>query len=473
VNFATVPFAAFFLVVFALSWALMPHPRLWKPFIVVASYAFYGYADWRYCFLLAAMTVWNQLMAQVMHRAPERRRGALLALAIAGDLGVLGWFKYYGFFTASIASLLHRVGLGAPMPLLQIVVPVGVSFFTFQALSYVIDVRRGKVAPASALDFTVYLAFFPHLVAGPIVRAGEFLPQLVSPRDPGDIPVGRAFGLIMGGLVKKVVIADVIATDLVDPVFGAPSAHSGVESLLAVYGYAVQIFCDFSAYSDIAIGIALLLGFRFPDNFNRPYTATSFQDFWHRWHMTLSRWLRDYLYVPLGGNRGGRRRTYVNLGLTMLLGGLWHGAAWTFVVWGAIHGSCLATERWVVERRTGGATVPAPTTLRSRVLRRLVVFHVVCLAWVFFRADSLGTATDLLARIPTGGTGTALVTVPALLAVAGGLAWQFLPQDLGVQARELFARRPVVLQGAALGVALVLINSLGHQGVAPFIYFRF
>jgi D-alanyl-lipoteichoic acid acyltransferase DltB (MBOAT superfamily) len=477
VIFPTVSFAAFFVVVFALSWSLMPYPRVWKPFIVVASYVFYGYADWRFCFLLGAMTVWNQALAVVIARArerSERKASALLTLAILGDLATLGWFKYYGFFTTSVASLLRALHLGMPLPLLQIALPVGISFFTFQALSYVIDVRRGKVAVAGWVDFAVYLSFFPHLVAGPIVRAGEFLPQLAVPRDPSDIPVARAFGLIVAGLVKKVVIADVLATDIVNPVFDVPSAHSGLETVVAIYGYAVQIFCDFSAYSDIAIGVALLLGFQFPQNFHRPYTATSFSDFWRRWHMTLSRWLRDYLYIPLGGNQRGRRRTYVNLGLTMVIGGLWHGAAWPFIVWGAMHGGALATERWVVERRTGRSTVPVPGTAAGRVLARVVVFHVVCLAWVFFRSPTLSSAGTLLSRIWSGGLDATLVTVPVVLAIAVGLAWQYVPEGLGARVGVLFTRQAVLAQGAALGLALVVINALGHQGgVAPFLYFRF
>ena len=475
--FPTVSFAAFFVVVFAVSWTLMPRPRLWKPFIIAASYFFYGYADWRFCFLLGALTVWNQAMALLMSRVgpegSERRKSVLLTLAVVGDLATLGWFKYYGFFTTSVASLLHRLHLGMPLPLLQVALPVGISFFTFQALSYVIDVRRGKVAVASWLDFAVYLSFFPHLVAGPIVRAGEFLPQLATPRDPGDIPVARAFGLIVAGLVKKVVIADVLATDIVNPVFDVPSAHSGLETVVGIYGYAVQIFCDFSAYSDIAIGVALLLGFQFPQNFNRPYTATSFSDFWRRWHMTLSRWLRDYLYIPLGGNQRGRRRTYINLGLTMVIGGLWHGAAWPFIVWGAMHGGALAGERWVVEKRTGQSAVTAPQTVRGRVLARVLVFHIVCLAWVFFRSPTLSSAGTLLSRIWSGGTDTTLVTVPVVLAIVAGLAWQYVPEGIGARFAAAYSRQAVLAQGAALGVAIVVISSLGHQGVAPFLYFRF
>ncbi|ABD13261.1 putative membrane protein involved in D-alanine export [Frankia casuarinae] len=346
--FPTIEFAAFLVVVLAISWLLMPRPRLWKPFILGASYFFYGFADARFVLLIVASTLINQGAAVAIHRWRDRR---VLIAAIVCDLGLLGWFKYYSFFALSVDRALAEIGLPTALPLLQVALPIGISFFTFQALSYVIDVHRGTSTPASLLDFAVYEAFFPHLVAGPIVRAREFIPQLATPRDPNQVQATRAVFLIVGGLVKKVVLADLIASRLVDPVFDAPGQHSSLEIATAGYGYAVQIYCDFSAYSDIAIGIALLLGFRFPDNFDRPYAAVTLQDFWRRWHMTLSRWLRDYVYLPLGGNRKGQRRTYLNIMITMTLGGLWHGAAWTFVLWGALHGGGLVTERRIRARR--------------------------------------------------------------------------------------------------------------------------
>ncbi len=467
--FPTIEFAAFFTAVFALSWWLMPRHLLWKPFILVASYVFYGSADARFVLLLAGSTVFNQAMAELVHRIrPGRRRASALAVAVSGNLLLLGWFKYYGFFVATVAGGLDRLGLHAPLPLLQVALPAGISFFTFQAVSYVVDVHRGVIRPAKPIDFAVYLAFFPHLVAGPIVRATEFIPQLARPRDARSVQATRAFFLIAGGLVKKVLIADVLAAQLVDPVFAIPGQHSGLEVLLAVYGYAVQIFCDFSAYSDMAIGLALLLGFRFPENFAAPYTAVSLRDFWRRWHITLSRWLRDYLYVPLGGNRGGPRRAARNLMLTMLLGGLWHGAAWNFVVWGGIHGAGL-----VLERRLAGRRTDAPDTVWRRVRGRLVTFHVVCLAWVFFRADGVGAALRLLGRLVTGGAGAGLVTPTVLLAMAVGLGVQYLPRDAWRRVQSAFAGFAPAAQAAALAAVLVLVDAVGRQGVAPFIYFRF
>ena len=307
--FPTVQFAIFFCVVLTASWALMPHPRAWKPFILTASYVFYAAANWRFCALLAALTLANQVAARLIDRARDdpRRSKQILAAAIVIDLGVLGVFKYYGFFVEDIGDLLDTVGLGLPLPLLSLALPIGVSFFTFQAISYVVDVRRRLLQPASLLDFAIYLTFFPHLVAGPIVRAREFLPQLATPRDARHVAVGAAVTLIAVGLIKKVAIADYLAREVVDPVFAVPQAYSAPDVVLAAYAYAAQIYCDFSGYTDIAIGLALLMGFVFPQNFDRPYLAPSLRDFWRRWHMTLSRYLRDFLYIPLGGNRKGTR----------------------------------------------------------------------------------------------------------------------------------------------------------------------
>ncbi|MGV1037103.1 MAG: MBOAT family O-acyltransferase [Candidatus Nanopelagicales bacterium] len=354
--FPTIEFAAFFVVVLFASWMLMPNPRYWKPFIVAVSLAFYAYADWRWVGLLVFSVLANQLAATVITRtACQSRREQVLVGAIALNLGLLGVFKYFGFFVDSVNGALNSINLGMPLPLLELALPIGISFFTFQAISYVVDVYQYTFELAKPWDYAVYATFFPHLVAGPIVRAREFIPQLARPRSPRNLPVTPALFLITGGLIKKVVLADMLATRLVDPVFANPGAHSALDVSVGILGYAAQIYCDFSGYTDIAIGLAMLLGFRFPENFNRPYAAFSLQDFWHRWHMTLSRWLRDYVYIPLGGNRRGVRRAYVNLMITMLLGGLWHGAAWTFVVWGGIHGAGLCFEKWATRRRAAVA----------------------------------------------------------------------------------------------------------------------
>jgi D-alanyl-lipoteichoic acid acyltransferase DltB (MBOAT superfamily) len=346
-----------------------------------------------------------------------------------------------------------------------VTLPVGVSFYTFMAISYVVDTYRGEIAPMSFGRFAVFQAFFPHLVAGPIVRASELLPQLEEPRDPRRVDTSRAFFLIVSGLFLKVVIANHLATHIVDDVFAAPQRHSSLEVLMAVYGYAVQIFADFCGYTNIAIGVALLLGFEFPQNFASPYTAVSLQDFWRRWHMTLSRWLRDYLYIPLGGNRKGRILTYRNLMLTMLLGGLWHGAAWTFVLWGGIHGVGLAIERVLGWR---------PTTRAQQWVGRVVTFHVVCFAWIFFRADTFSRAWQVIERLFTAwGQSSPLVTTSVVLAILVGVLTQYIRPTAVTDLVRGFGRLPVVAQSACVAVALTLINTLGPTGVAPFIYFRF
>jgi D-alanyl-lipoteichoic acid acyltransferase DltB (MBOAT superfamily) len=358
--------------------------------------------------------------------------------------------------------VLHSIGLGMPLPLITIALPVGISFFTFQAISYTVDVKRGLIEPPRLLDTAIYLSFFPHLVAGPIVRAREFLPQLAGPRDPQRVAVSAGLMLIGMGLVKKVVIADYLGRTVVDPVFGVPQAFHGPDVLLAAYAYTAQIYCDFSGYTDIAIGLALLLGFVFPQNFNSPYRATGFQDYWRRWHMTLSRFLRDFLYIPLGGNRHGRLMTYRNLMITMVLGGLWHGAAWTFVIWGTLHGVGLVTEH----------------ALKGRFkwpgwLRWFVTFHLIVLGFIVFRSQDIGTAWTLFKRLGTLGSPT-LLTAPVALAIAVAIGPQLLParpiQRLQVWIATL---RPELL-AAGLGVLILFVAAtVPSTGVPPFIYFRF
>jgi D-alanyl-lipoteichoic acid acyltransferase DltB (MBOAT superfamily) len=461
--FPTVQFAIFFPIVLALSWALMSRPRLWKPFIIVASYVFYAAASWRFCLLLAGVTLGNQAAARLIDRtADERRRGVILGVAVALDLGVLAAFKYYGFFVQSLAHGLDDVGLGLPLPLLAIALPVGVSFFTFQAISYVVDVKRRVVPPSGLVDVAVYLSFFPHLVAGPIVRAKEFLPQLAAPRDPSRVAVGSGIALIGLGLVKKVVIADFLARTVVDPVFAVPDAYSAPDVWLAAYAYTAQIFCDFSGYTDMAIGLALLMGYVFPQNFRSPYRATGFRDFWRRWHMTLSRFLRDFLYIPLGGNRGGRARTYRNLLITMVLGGLWHGAAWPFVLWGAFHGVGLIAEHALGGRlRTPGW------------LRWLVTFHLIVFGWILFRSQSIDLAGSFLSRLTVPGEAT-LWSVPVVLAIVVVIGLQLLPEKPLERLQVRIERiRPAVL-GAGFAVLVLFVGAtVSSQGVAPFIYFRF
>jgi len=472
VLFPTATFAIFFMIVLPLSWLLMQQGERWRPFIIAASYVFYSAWDWRFVFLLAFSTVWNQAFALSIHRSRDARaRKWLLAGAVAGNVALLGYFKYYDFFVTSTNNLLALVGVDVPLEARSIVLPVGISFFTFMGISYVVDTYRGEFEPVGLGKFAAYLSFFPHLVAGPIVRPHELIPQFHSPRDPRYVDTSRAFFLIGTGLFMKVVIANHLASSIVDDVFGAPNQHSSLEVLVGIYGYAVQIYADFFGYTNMAIGFALLLGFTFPQNFDSPYAAVSIQDFWRRWHMTLSRWLRDYVYIPLGGNRGSRLFTYRNLMLTMLIGGLWHGAGWTFVAWGAIHGTALVGERWWRERP--GFVEPRSTPLR-RASQRVLTFHIVCFAWIFFRADSFADAWDVIVRLfGAWGDPSPLVTGSVLLAIALGIGSQYLPRDLPLALMARFSRLPIPAQAGVLSLALLVSHAMGPEGVAPFIYFQF
>jgi alginate O-acetyltransferase complex protein AlgI len=473
--FPTVAFAVFFVVVFTANWVLRPHERAWRLVMFGASLYFYAYWDVRFVGLILFSIVANWLFGQAVAGAlaPDRSKTqasrTLVAMAVAVNLGVLGFFKYYGFFVESFIDLAGRIGVDLTPPLLEVILPVGISFFTFQAMSYVIDLGRGEIATMPPLDFAVFLSFFPQLVAGPIVRAAEFAPQLVSRPDPRHVRMPEAFRLIFRGLFKKVVISSFLATNLVDPVFANPGEYSALENLVAVYGYAIQIYADFSGYTDIAIGCALLLGFRFPQNFDQPYRALSIQDFWRRWHMTLSRWLRDYLYIPLGGNRGSTGFVHRNLFLTMLLGGLWHGAAWTFVAWGALHGGYLVVER-IVKARWQPRGYPAEAVA---VGQWLLTFHLVCFAWVFFRAETFGQATEMLGRIAFAGSTGPLVTWLVVATVLASLAVQFVPRSLALTGERMLVATPLAIHAVGVGVAFILIDALGPEGVAPFIYFQF
>lgn len=476
--FPTTVFALFFLLVFIGGWLLSPRRRLWTLFMLAASYVFYGWWDWRFLGLILFCTLINQAFARLLAWLPGQGgaggRAWVLAASVVVNLGILGFFKYCRFFVMSAYALCGQLGVPCRLPLLDIVLPVGISFFTFQAMSYVIDVYRREIPPArSVLDFATFLAFFPQLVAGPIVRASEFLPQIGRAGEAGAVDTGRAATLILTGLFKKVVLANLLAVRLVDPVFDYPADHGTVDVLLGVYGYAAQIYCDFSAYSDIAIGVALLLGIHFPVNFNAPYTATSFRGFWQRWHISLSTWLRDYLYIPLGGSRGGVWRTRRNLLLTFLLGGLWHGAQWRFVVWGALHGVFLVAERALAGWWPARATPPGRlASMATRLAALLLVFHGVCLSWFFFRAETFADAWMLIGNIGRWkpplhlGAGT-------LVLLAGGFAIQLADGERLAPVWRWFNRRSFLLQGLLAAFIITVVLGLGPQGVAPFIYFQF
>ena len=469
--FPTLNFGLFFLAVFFVSWALVRLPRVRLAFLIAVSYGFYAAWDWRFCFLLGGSSVFNWLMGHLIYRsASTGGRKLLVSLATALNLALLGFFKYFNFFLNSANALIEHLGLGRDIPYLEIVLPVGISFFTFHGISYVVDIYRRKIErPAGLSHILFYIAFFPQLVAGPIVRASHFLPQIASPVDPRDIRARRALLLILGGLFKKVVLANYLATGLADDVFFDPTQYGAWDILLANYGYAAQIYCDFSAYTDIAIGVAALLGYRFPVNFNQPYRAVGFQDFWQRWHISLSSWLRDYLYISLGGNRRGELMRYRNLALTMLLGGLWHGASWNFVIWGGLHGLGLIVEHGLFN----GGLKSASLTPGRKVLATLVTFHLVCFTWIFFRAADFSHAWSFISGLAKVDTAPTLATPFNLTLLALAMSLHFLPANWVARLEAATIGLPLVAWGALAGALIVAIDSLGPSGMAPFIYFQF
>ncbi len=524
-------------------------------FILVASYVFYAHWDWRFLPLIWTSSTIDWLLGNAIASArTEGRRRLWIVSTVAVNLGILGLFKYFNFGVDTARALLTAAGYAPPEIVLRVALPVGISFFTFESMSYVIDVYRGHIKPQkSYVEYLAFVAFFPHLVAGPIVRPRDLLPQLAGAARFSVEDASEGLFLVGLGLLKKVAIGDYVAVNLVDRVFDAPLQYSALECYVAVLGYAVQIYCDFSGYTDIAIGIALLIGVRMPLNFNAPYKAPEIIDFWRRWHISLSSWLRDYLYISLGGNRHGTARTYLNLMITMLLGGLWHGASWSFFVWGGLHGWALAVTRAFGETRRRGRrlvalivpavaagpllgailslclwtadgglfarfcavgaflgaalavgalyfdwslrhrdesrapeplrdprrdlTIPGmPRTLRGRLFQVaavLATFHVVCVGWIFFRADSFRDAAVFFGRLLTFSAYHPNLHSSVLLAIAVGLGSQWTPERWYIRCREAFIAFPAPAQAAALFVAALVLRAMASAEAVPFVYFQF
>jgi alginate O-acetyltransferase complex protein AlgI len=392
--FNSFTFWIFFVVVIVVYWRLNSVHQI--RFLLVASYFFYGYWDWRFCGLLAFSTTIDFFVAKMIYQSTDvSRKKKILVISIVTNLLLLGFFKYFNFFSNQLLIALSKIGVSSSFPMLRVILPVGLSFYTFQSLSYTIDVFRGRATPAkNILDLAAYVSFFPQLVAGPIERASHFLPQFLSSRhlEKEDFNIGLYH--VMIGLFKKVIVADNLAP-IANAVFSKSSGDlTGPEVLIGIYAFAIQIYCDFSGYSSIAQGIAKWLGFDLIWNFKMPYFAVSPRDFWKRWHISLSSWLRDYLYISLGGNRHGKLKTYRNLIITMALGGLWHGARWTFVVWGLYHGTILVAYRLLEDKKKNELSHAMPFPIR--MINIFVMFHLVCIGWVFFRANSLGQVWDML-----------------------------------------------------------------------------
>jgi alginate O-acetyltransferase complex protein AlgI len=442
---------------------------------LVGSYIFYGWWDWRFLILIAGSTVMDWSIALWLDRLqdPQARRRLMFASVVV-NLGVLAIFKYFNFFIDSLSQGSALIGLGLDFPLANILLPVGISFYTFQSMSYTIDVYRGEIpVEKSLLRFATFVAFFPQLVAGPIVRAADLLPQLRKDHPLDAERFISGMHLMLWGFFKKIVVADSLAA-IVESRFELPGAHSSASLAVGLFFYAMQIYCDFSGYSDIAIGCARLLGFDFLENFRRPYFSRSFSEFWTRWHISLSSWLRDYLYIPLGGNRGGTLFTYRNLMITMLLGGLWHGANWTFVLWGALHGTYLIIQRLaspgynrIIEM------LHVPRIVNNAVLT-LLVFSATCFAWVFFRAPNFEVAIDYLQGL-AGGNGAR--GMPQMFQVVKGfgviaiLLSADAIMETGIHVRSAPAAQRLRL--ATSVAVLILLALFGTFGSAQFIYFQF
>ncbi|MEE2935990.1 MAG: MBOAT family protein [Planctomycetota bacterium] len=458
--FTQLEFPIFLVAVLICVWLCRTHSAR-NGLLLVASYYFYAYWDYRFCSLLLFSTVVDFVVAKQMFRAQTTStRRSLLLISLAVNLGVLGFFKYFNFFIDSARPLLESIGMSGQT--LQIILPVGISFYTFQTLSYTIDVYRGVLKPVDRfLDFALYVAFFPQLVAGPIVRARELLPQLATVPEWSGRRFYSGAQQILRGTVKKMLLADRLG-EAVDVVFASPDFYDGPTLWMAAFAYAGQIYYDFSGYSDIAIGAAKMLGYRFPINFRHPYLARSTAEFWHRWHMTLSRWLRDYLYISLGGNRVNSIVTYRNLMITMTLGGLWHGAAWTFVLWGSWHGMALSIQRWIANhtRRRPPAAVGWVLTM-----------GVVLLGWVLFRSPDLSIANTMLIRMATLADGIAWYPPLATLALAC-----LLVEHVAWRTRLRKAMRLPINAWYSPIATTVMVWALllyAPRGFRPFVYFQF
>ncbi|NVO08720.1 MAG: MBOAT family protein [Bacteroidales bacterium] len=459
-------------------------------YLLLFSYFFYYKSSGLFFVLLIFATICDFTTGILIPISSKKWvRRLLVGVSVSINLGVLSYFKYSYFYIDTInhifgtnlevvnyISLWTNQIFSSHFDTSTIILPVGISFYTFQTISYTVDIYREKLKPLrNILDFGFYVSFFPQLVAGPIVRAAEFIPQIYKKFSLSRQEFNYAYFLILNGLIKKMIISNFISINFVDRVFDNPLSYSGFENLMATYGYAIQIYCDFSGYTDIAIGVALLLGFRLPINFNSPYKAINITDFWRRWHISLSSWLRDYLYIPLGGNKKGKVRTYINLMITMFLGGLWHGANIRFVIWGGIHGVSLAIHKlWV-------SIFPEPkikSVTWKRFLSGLITFQIVCLAWIFFRSADIDNAAKMLHQIFNRfGFSSILSNLTSQLNIYGliliGFAIHWIPVSFKETYRGAFIKSPLVLKIIATLIIAFIIIQIKTSDIQPFIYFRF
>lgn len=466
----------FFLLIYSLL-QKKQIPRL--IFVTIFSYYFYYKSSGIYFFLLALVTISDYIIGRNIGKCrKDNPQGKILpkllvTISVIIDLAFLFYFKYTNFFCGLIAKT-----LGNNFQPFDIFLPVGISFFTFQSLSYTIDIYRKQIHPLqNLLDYAFYVSFFPQLVAGPIVRAKDFIYQIRQPIYISKTMFSRGIYLIILGLFKKAVISDYISINYVERIFDNPNLYSGIENLLGVYGYTLQIYCDFSGYSDMAIGIALLLGFRFPINFNSPYCSESVTDFWHRWHISLSTWLKDYLYIPLGGNRKGKIRTYINLILTMLLGGLWHGANLNFVVWGGMHGLALGCHKFLRQQILNRDKCYHSLGWR-KIIAVILTFHFVCFTWIFFRNTSFDGSYDMIKQIFTNFHGEIIFQIihsykSVFVLIIFGYLTHFIPDSIDNRIIAYLSKVNIITYAVLITCVIFIVIQIKSTDIQPFIYFQF
>jgi D-alanyl-lipoteichoic acid acyltransferase DltB (MBOAT superfamily) len=491
--FTNLYFWIFFAVLLAIYSFIYKRNALRTGFLFFASLFFYYKSGGHFFVILLFSTFVDYTLGQLIYNSeiPWKRK-LFVSMSVVVNLGLLAYFKYAYFFVGVINDVfstnLQVIDLlslwtnnltGSTFNITEIILPVGISFYTFQTISYSVDIYRRKVKPVkNIVDFGFYVSFFPQLVAGPIVRAADFVPQLYLKYQLKKAEFGTAVFLILNGLIKKMLISDFISINFVDRIFANPDLYTGFENLFGVYGYGLQIYCDFSGYTDIAIGVALLLGFRLPLNFNSPYKAENITDFWRRWHISLSTWLRDYLYIPLGGNRKGKIRTYINLFVTMLLGGLWHGAALKFVIWGGLHGVFLAINKfWMSKFGKSEGEI----SIWRHFISVFVTFNLVNFAWIFFRASSMENAGNVIRRIGTIFSFEQLSQLPAVFSAYGNIfalmlfayIIHWLPSSFKKKYKSWFVRMPWYLMVLVVVVVAFVLYQAKSSDIQPFIYFQF
>ncbi len=494
--FTRLYFWVFFTVLMAFYSILYRRRAIRNAYLFVMSLFFYYQSSGYFFTLLIFSTIADYTLGHLIYQSPSRvKKKLFVATSVIINLGVLSYFKYSYFFVNTINKIFNTnfevVNLLAQwsnqlaetsFDVDTIILPVGISFYTFQTISYTVDIYRGKIKPVNnIIDFGFYVSFFPQLVAGPIVRAAEFVPQLYQKFKLTKREFSHALFLIMTGLMKKMLISDYISINYVDRVFEAPLSYTGFENAMAVYGYSLQIYCDFSGYTDIAIGVALLMGFRLPVNFNSPYKAVNVTDFWRRWHISLSSWLRDYLYIPLGGNKKGKLRRHINIMITMLLGGLWHGAHLRFIIWGGIHGAALVIHKlWIslMKKLKPRYNPIYEGSGLSRFVSVFLTFHVVTAAWIFFRAQNMRKAQQMINQIIYHFQAE---MIPQIISsyqeifgvIAIGFILHWLPASFKERYRGWFIQTPLVVKLAAVILLVIIIYQVKSAAIQPFIYFKF